>query len=111
MLLESDVTERIIGAYFEVYRDLGFGFLEAIYSNAIAVELDRRGMNVKREVPVEVVYAGVPVGSYRLDMVIEHTVVVEIKATKAIGLAEQRQLQEETPSFALNGPRVPRGPR
>jgi GxxExxY protein len=92
MLLESDVTERLLGAFFEVYRDLGFGFLEAIYSSALAVELDRRGMEVQREVPVEVVYAGVPVGRYRIDMVVERKVVVEIKATKTIGLAEQRQL-------------------
>jgi GxxExxY protein len=92
MLLASDVTERIIGAFFEVYRDLGYGFLESVYTNAVAVELGRSGMAVSREAPVEVVYCGVPVGHFRLDMVVENTVIVEVKASKALTDGDERQL-------------------
>ena len=92
MLLEDRITEAVLGAFFVVYRELGFGFLEGIYISALAVELGRRGLDVKRETPVEVFYSGVPVGRYRLDLTVEDCVLVEAKATKTTSLADERQL-------------------
>ena len=82
MLLEDRITENVLGAFFVVYRELGFGFLEGIYASALAVELGHRGLAIVRKAPIEVFYRGVLVGRYRLDMTVEDRVLVEAKATK-----------------------------
>jgi GxxExxY protein len=92
VLLHATITEQILGAFFQVYRILGFGFLEAIYANALAVELGRRGLAIRREVPVEVHYEGVSVGTYRFDILVAGVVLIEIKASKALCEADERQL-------------------
>jgi GxxExxY protein len=79
----AHLTETVVGA---------FGFPESIYSNALAVELDRRGLRVAREVPIEVVFDGVQVGRFRLDMVVEGLILVELKATAALSDGDTRQL-------------------
>jgi GxxExxY protein len=91
-MLHSDVTGHAIGSFHVVYKDLGFGFLENVYSNAMAVELQFRGLKVTREMPTEVVYRGVPVGFYRADMTVNDVLLIEIKATKTISEADERQL-------------------
>jgi len=83
MALElEELTERIIGAAIEVHRRLGPGFLESIYEKALEIELRKRGMLVERQVPVTVYYDQEPIGIHRLDMVVEHAVVLELKAVK-----------------------------
>jgi GxxExxY protein len=79
-LLHGDITGEIISAFYAVYNELGFGFLESVYVRALAIELFQRRMNVAREVPVTVYYKGVTVGTYRADLVVSDTVVVEVKA-------------------------------
>jgi len=91
-LLQADITDKIIGAFFAVYRELGFGFLESVYANALAVELGSRGVVVRREVPVEVLYKGAGVGTFRFDMLVEGAVLVEIKASEYITETDERQL-------------------
>lgn len=91
-LIKGQLTEGIVGAFYHVHTGIGFGFPEHIYANALAVELDRRGLSVTREVPVEVVYAGVTVGRYRLDMIVDGAVLVEIKSTRTLTTADERQL-------------------
>lgn len=92
MILDRETTEQILGAFFDVYRELGFGFLETAYVNALAVEFDRRGVAFRREVPTEVSYLGVPIGRYRVDMIVADRVLVEVKSTKAISDADSRQV-------------------
>lgn len=92
MLLEEQTTDSILAAFYAVYRVFGFGFLEAIYTNALGVELGRRGLKAAREVPIEVFYDGVPVGTYRFDMLVNDRVLVEVKAARAIMEADDRQL-------------------
>jgi GxxExxY protein len=92
MLIHEELTNVIIGAFFAVYKALGFGFLEAIYANALEVELNRRGLRVRREVPTEVFYLGVPVGTYRFDMLVNESVLVEVKASRTTTDADLRQL-------------------
>lgn len=76
----EELTGRIIGAAIEVHRQLGPGFLESIYENALFYELQNRGLKVMRQVEAPVIYAGtVEVGKHRLDLFVEDEVVVELK--------------------------------
>jgi GxxExxY protein len=92
MLLRAEITEQLIGSFFVVYRVLGFGFLETVYKNALAIELGFRGIEVRREVPVEVQYRGLLAGTYRIDMLVAQSVIVEVKSTLTITEADERQL-------------------
>lgn len=91
-LLHGDITGEIISAFYAVYNELGYGFLESVYVRALAIELFQRRMQVAREVPVTVYYKGVTVGTYRADLVIADTVVVEAKATEQAGDSDRLQL-------------------
>lgn len=91
-LLFESLTYSIIGAFFAVYNALGHGFLENVYRNALVIELERRGLKVQREVPCEVFYLGRPVGTYRMDLVIEDKILIEIKASPTVGETERRQV-------------------
>lgn len=82
LMIEAHLTEQLIGSFFRVYRDLGFGFLEPVYRNSLAVELQHCGIQSRREVLTEVAYRGVLVGKYRIDLLVEEKVLVEVKATK-----------------------------
>ena len=91
-MLESHITEQILAAFFVLYRDLGYGFLETVYVNALLVELQRRGLRVERERSIEVMYQGVAVGAYRCDLIVEGRVMVEIKSTPTLADIHERQL-------------------
>ena len=91
-LLHGDITGEIIAAFYAVYNELGFGFLEAVYVRALAIELFQRRMQVAREVPVTVHYKGVTVGTYRADLLVADTVVVEAKAGEHATEADRIQL-------------------
>ena len=90
-LIERDLTNDIIGAFFEVYNRLGFGFLEFIYSLALERELRARNHSVGREVPVDVYYKGELLASQRVDMIVDGKVVVEIKSAAALPPTAPRQ--------------------
>jgi len=66
-----------------VHRELGPGFIESVYEKALVVELRQRGLNVAKQVEIPVMYKGVQVGKHRLDLLINKTIVVELKAVKA----------------------------
>lgn len=81
MSLEHEtLTERIIGAAIEVHRHLGPGFLESVYEMAMLIELEKRGLLAKDQQEVVITYDGIVVGEHRLDLFIEDTIVVELKA-------------------------------
>ena len=84
VLVHQQITGAIIGAFYSVHSQLGFGFLEAVYVNALAVLLKRAGLGVEREVPFEILFHGCNIGSYRADFVVEGRVIVEIKAGRCI---------------------------
>ena len=81
-LEHGELTDSIIGAAIEVHRKLGPGFLESIYENALVLELRNRGLQVAQQIEVPVNYDGQQVGRHRLDLLVENTIVVELKATK-----------------------------
>jgi GxxExxY protein len=91
-LLHGEITEHIIGAAFEVWKNLGYGFLEKVYENAMVVELHMRGMNVEQQFNMDVRYKGVIVEQYSADLFIERKVIVELKAEKEYNSKHQAQL-------------------
>lgn len=86
-----EVTERIIGAAYAVHGKLGWGFLEKVYENALAVELRKLGFNINQQTPIPVYYDGIQVGEYFADLVINNVPVCEIKAVES--LAREHELQ------------------
>jgi len=91
-LPHSQLTNLIIGGMFEVHNTLGAGFLEAVYANALTVELRHRGLRVDRNVAFEILYRGVSVGRYIADLIVDQTVIVEVKVAKAIERAHRAQV-------------------
>ncbi len=91
-LIEERLTGSVIGAFYEVYNGLGFGFLEFLYVRALELELLERGHCVAREVSVQVRYKGALLGTQRLDMIVDDRLVVETKSTHALHSSASRQL-------------------
>jgi GxxExxY protein len=83
-LEHEDLTGEIIAAAIEVHKRLGPGFLESIYENSLVIELHKRGLRVDQQVELGILYDGFEVGRHRLDLLVEDTVVVELKAIKAL---------------------------
>jgi GxxExxY protein len=91
-LVESKLTEQIIGAAFEVHRELGSGFLEKVYEVSLGRELNARGLDCSTQAEVKVCYKGVPVGNYIADLLVEGKVICEIKALSSIRPEHEAQL-------------------
>jgi GxxExxY protein len=90
--LYEDLTYEVIGAAMEVHRELGSGFLEAVYEEALAHELTIRKIPFQRQKFLSVGYKGLSVGEYRADFVIDDKVVVELKAVKKLLPEHEAQL-------------------
>jgi len=88
----EEITEKVIGVYYEVYRTLGPGFLERVYENAMAVEFESLGIDVECQCPIKVVYKGKIVGDYVADFLVGDEVVVEIKAKGELSAVDDAQL-------------------
>jgi GxxExxY protein len=91
-MLHSDLTGVIIDAFYTVYNTLGYGFLEKVYENALAIELRQRGLVVAPQVPIHVYYEGQLVGDYFADLLVNGIVILEIKAAEDIIEAHSAQL-------------------
>jgi GxxExxY protein len=89
---DKKLTYLINGAIFEVNRELGAGFLEKVYENALSVEFKERGLNAKNQVPIKVNYKGREVGEYYADIVVENRIIMEIKAVDSIKKIHEAQL-------------------
>ncbi len=90
--LHGELTHEIIGAAFEVWKTLGYGFLEKVYENSLVVELKLRGLQVEQQRAMDVQYKGVMVGQYVADLIVEGRVLVEIKAEKEYNPKHEAQL-------------------
>jgi GxxExxY protein len=88
----NELTYQINGAIFEVNRELGVGFLEKVYENALLVELADRGFKAESQVPIEVMYKKKEVGEYYADIVVEDQVILEIKAVDSLQKIHEAQL-------------------
>ena len=90
-LLHKDLSEKIIKCYFKVYNTLGYGFLEKVYENALAIELRKMGLNVRCQQPIRVYYETELVGEYFADIIVNDLIILEHKAISAI--QEQHECQ------------------
>ncbi|MEZ4713259.1 MAG: GxxExxY protein [Caldilineaceae bacterium] len=86
------MTEQIIGAFYTVYNELGYGFLEKVYENALALEIRKRNLVVKQQQHIKVYYDNIIVGEYFADLLVADRVIVEIKAAENIDDAHLAQL-------------------
>ena len=91
-LLEQELTRQILWCFYRVYDRLGFGFLESVYRRALAHELTRLGLTVECEKVVEVWYDDLCIGHFRADLVVEHKVIVELKASERLVETDRKQL-------------------
>jgi GxxExxY protein len=91
-LKEADLTGKIINAFYTVYDELGYGFLETVYTGAICIELTNRGVAFSREGPIDVFYKGIKVGHYKADIIVAERVVIEVKASRTTDDSDRRQL-------------------
>ena len=87
------LTEVIIESVIAVHKTLGPGFLESVYRNALEIELLDRGMTVEREKEIDLYYKNKPVGRHRLDLVVENSVVLELKAVESLSKSHYAQIR------------------
>lgn len=88
----TDITEAIIGGFYRVYNELGYGFLEKVYENALAIALRKSGLAVARQQPIDVYFEGEIVGQYQADLVVNEAVIVELKAARTLSPEHEAQL-------------------
>ena len=91
-MLHSGVTDRVLRACYDVYNELGYGFLEKVYENSLAIALRRDGFEVQQQAPISVRFAGEIVGEYFADLVVANLVIVEIKAIERLAAPHDAQL-------------------
>lgn len=91
-LVDELLTRRVIGAFFDVYNELGHGFLEQVYENALALALRESGVDVVQQASVDVIFRGKRVGEYRADILVPGRLLVEVKAATALAPGHEAQL-------------------
>jgi GxxExxY protein len=90
-MLHKELTNKIISCFYKVYNELGFGFLENVYQNALYFELLNSGFKVEAQKGIAVYYQKQLVGQYRADLIVENTIILELKAVEF--LVEEHELQ------------------
>lgn len=88
----SDLTDKIIGVFYDVYNELGYGFLESTYAEALGVALGESGLSAVREVAVPVWFRGKKIGQYYADVIVEGLILLELKAARTLESAHEAQL-------------------
>ena len=88
----GDITQTIIGVFYEVYNELGHGFLESVYHRSLVLALQSVGLNVSSRVDIPVWFRGSEVGHFQADILVERSVLLELKAARALESAHRAQL-------------------
>jgi GxxExxY protein len=91
-LRHKDLTQKVIGVFYDVYNELGSGFLESVYANAMATALREAGLQVEQESPIPVHFRGTTVGDFRADRLVEGAIICELKAAAALEPVFEAQL-------------------
>ena len=91
-LLHQEITEKILKAFYNVYNELGYGFLEKVYANALFYELTSFGFDCKTQCPIDVYYHDRKVGQYFADIIVNDCVILELKAAESICEEHECQL-------------------
>ena len=100
--MDNELSQRIIGCAFEVSNCLGSGFLECVYEKALCVELTKNNIAFVRQKPVTVRYKGIIVGEYVTDIIVENTLLLDLKATSAMPAAYSAQLMNYLKATGLS---------
>lgn len=90
-ILYKELTKELIATFYDVYNDLGYGFLERVYQNALYKELCRRGFTCEVQKPIKVYHKGEVVGDYIADIIVDNKIILELKAVNE--LVEQHECQ------------------
>lgn len=88
----NDLTKKIIGCFYNVYHSLGYGFLEKVYENSLALELKQSGLFTVQQMPIKVSYKDNPVGDYFADLVVANKIILELKAQEVLVPENEAQL-------------------
>jgi GxxExxY protein len=88
----AELTEKIIRVFFEVYNEIGHGFLESVVEGAMAIGLEEAGLRVERQVPIQVWFRGRQIGHFFADLLVEGLVIVELKSARNIDAAHEAQV-------------------
>lgn len=91
-LLHADLTEKILGIYYDVYNEIGHGFLESVYANCMCLALTSSGISTRREVPIPVYFRNQDVGQFKADLVVNGCVLVELKAVQNLDRSHEAQV-------------------
>ena len=91
-ILHKELTGSILKLFYEVYNELGYGFLEKVYQNALYIELKNNGFEVESQKQIKVYYKNIEVGEYYADLIVNDKVILELKATETITEAHEFQL-------------------
>ncbi|CAN5861585.1 GxxExxY protein [soil metagenome] len=91
-MLHKEITDKILKAFYKVYNELGFGFLEKVYENALVIELRKAGLMCNKQQPINVFYEEINVGSYYADITVNNCVIIELKAAESLVEAHELQL-------------------
>lgn len=102
VIVDEELSYKIVGAFYEVFNELGFGYSEAIYQRALQIVLTQRGLLVEREVPIDVYFRGELIGRHRLDFRVEGRIVLEVKATERLPPHTMKQVRNYLTASRLN---------
>ena len=91
-LKHKELTETIIGVFFEVYNELGHGFLESVYEKAFEIALNAKGLDVRRQIQVPVWFRGHRVGDFVADVLVNQLVLLELEAARALDASHEAQI-------------------
>jgi GxxExxY protein len=88
----KELTEKIIGCAYRVYNKMGYGFLESVYEKCLMIELEKAGHHAENQAPISVEYEGNNVGDFVADIIVEDTMIIELKSVKQTVRAHEVQL-------------------
>jgi len=89
---KEDITHKVIGCAYQVYNNLGFGFLESVYRKAMVIEIESSGLRAAQESPLQVRYRDQVVGDFFADLLVEDELIVELKSVERLGKIHEAQL-------------------
>src|SRR5438067_11186391 len=91
-LKHGDVTEKIVGIFYDVYNELGYGFLESVYEESLLIALREADLTAERQIPVPVWFRNCKVGDFRADLMVESSILLELKRARLLEAAHEAQL-------------------
>jgi len=91
-LKHAELTEKIVGIFYDVYNELGYGFLESVYEESLVIALRQTGLDVERQLVIPVWFRGHEVGRFRGDILVEDSVLLELKNARILEAAHEAQL-------------------